>query len=263
MPIIRIATVFNIELEFEPAEIPRRMVAYMVDFTVLILYFLISKFILYRGNLVNEAELENMMGLDILVISTPMLLYSLFSEILLHGQSFGKRLLDIRVISLDGKEPTVGQYLIRWMFRAFEWPFFFGYILFTGSNLVSFIILTGFLGIGVIAAIAITPNNQRLGDLAANTVVVKTTSPYNVNDTLFVNIADENYKALFPEVLKLSDRDINTILRILQMYHQHRRLEICHRLANKIKAVLKIESDMDDISFLKKLILDYNFLANK
>ncbi len=263
MSIIRIATVFNIELEFEPAEVPRRVLAYLIDFTILVLYFLSAKFVLYKGSAAGPDELQSMMGLDILVISTPLLLYSLVSEILLHGQSLGKRLTDIRVISLDGKEPSVGQYIIRWMFRVFEWPFFFGYAMFTGNNLFSFIIVTGFLGIGVITAIAITPKNQRLGDLAANTAVVKTTSAYNVNDTLFVNIADENYKATFPEVLKLSDRDINTILRILRIYHQHRKSEICNRLANKIKTVLHIETDMEDIAFLKKLIVDYNFLANK
>lgn len=263
MPLIKIATVFNIELEFEAADLPRRMVAYLVDFTLLVLYFLLVKFVLYGDGTPTTDKMNSMMGLDIIVISTPMLLYSLISEILLHGQSVGKRLADIRVISLDGKEPTVSQYFIRWIFRVFEWPFFFGYVFFSSGNLLSYIIVTMFLGIGVISAIAMTPMNQRLGDLAANTVVVRTRSNYSVKDTLFVEIADENYKPAFPEVLRLSDRDINTITNILSNYSSGRNLEICIRLAEKIQSVLKIETSLEAVAFLKTLIKDYNYLSNK
>lgn len=263
MPLIRIATVFNIELEFEAADLPRRLLAYLVDFTLLISYFMVAKYVLYGGHVADFDTIQSKIGIDILLISTPMLLYSLVCEVGFHGQSIGKRLLDIRVISLDGKEPAVSQYFIRWMFRAFEWPFFFGYVFFSGANLLAFIIVTGLLGVGVITAIAVTPKNQRLGDLAANTVVVKTSTNLTVDDTLFVDIADENYVATFPEVLKLSDRDMNTIIKILRNYHKSRRKEMCERLAAKVRTVLHIETDMEAVAFLKTLIRDYNFLSNK
>lgn len=263
MPHVRIATVFNIELEFEAADLPRRLLAYLVDFTLLILYFMLAKYILYQGNMANMNIVESRIGIDILLISTPMLLYSLVCEAGFHGQSIGKRLLDIRVISLDGKEPVVSQYLIRWMFRAFEWPFFFGYVFFSGTNLLAFIIVTGLLGIGVITAIAVTPKNQRLGDLAANTVVVRTSTNLTVDDTLFVDIEPENYVARFPEVLKLSDRDMNTIIKILKNYHRSRKQEMCERLADKIKTVLHIQTDLEAVPFLQTLLKDYNYLSNK
>lgn len=263
MSLIKIATIFNIELDFEAADLPRRMTAYLVDFTILILYFVVAKYFLYGNSLPELSRLNSMMGLDILIISTPMLLYSLVSEILLHGQSVGKKLLDIRVISLDGKEPNVNQYFIRWIFRAFEWPFFFGYAFFSDGALLAYIIVTLFLGIGVVTVIAITPMNQRLGDLAANTVVVRTKSNFSVADTLFVNIEEKNYTAKFPEVLRLSDRDINTILKILKVYSAGRNRDICTRLATKIQSVLNIKTDMEPVPFLKNLIKDYNYLSNK
>lgn len=263
MPLIKIATVFNIELEFESADIPRRMVAYLVDFTILVLYFMVAKFVLYGHATMEMNALQSMMGLDILVISTPMLLYFLVCEILMHGQSIGKKLLDIRVISLDGKEPSISQYFIRWIFRAFEWPFFFGYVFFSGGFLLAYIMITLFLGIGVIVVIAVTPMNQRLGDLAANTAVVKTKTNYSVEDTLFVPILDENYVANFPEVLRLSDRDVNTIIKILRTYSSGRNRDICKRLADRIKTVLNIETEMEPVTFLETLIKDYNYLANK
>lgn len=263
MPLIKISTVFNIDLEFETAELPRRIVAYMVDFTMLVLYFMVAKYVLYGSTMPAGYHVEEIMGLDILVISTPLLLYSLVAEILMHGQSVGKRITEIRVISLDGKEPYISQYFIRWIFRVFEWPFFFGYVFFTGGNLLAYISITAFLGIGVVTAIAVTPMNQRLGDLAANTVVVRTRSYFSVEDTLFVDIADENYKAVFPEVLRLSDRDINTIHKILKTYANKRNKDICTRLANKIQSVLNIKTEMEPVPFLKTLIRDYNYLSNK
>lgn len=262
MPVINIATVFNIELEFEAADVPRRVLAYLVDFTLLVLYFLLAKYILYGGGLANLDVLKSKVGIDILVISTPMLLYSLVCEIAMHGQTVGKKLLNVRVLSLDGKEPSVSQYLVRWMFRAFEWPFFFGYAIFNDEYLILYIAVTMLFGIGVVIAIGLTPKNQRLGDLAANTVVVKTKSDFTVKDTIFID-TDEDYQVQFPDVLKLSDRDINTINNILRLHFKDRRSDICERLAARIQAVLKIETDLEPVQFLMVLMKDYNYLANK
>lgn len=263
MPLISISTIFNIDLEFEAAELPRRMAAYFVDFMILVMYFLLAKFFLYGNTGMTYYRSAGTVGIDILLISSPMLLYSLVCEVLMHGQTVGKKLAGIRVISLDGKEPYVNQYFIRWIFRVFEWPFFFGYVYFTGGSLIAYIILTLFLGIGVVTVIAITPMNQRLGDLAANTVVVCTHSNFSVKDTLFEEISDQDYKAKFPEVLRLSDRDINTINRILKVYAGRRNKEICYRLAWKVQSVLHIDTDMEPVPFLKTLIRDYNYLSNK
>ncbi|MCO6496976.1 MAG: RDD family protein [Chitinophagaceae bacterium] len=262
MPKIKIATVFNIELEFVTSDLPRRILAYLVDITILSLYFLTVKSVLY-GQDSGFYDIERKMGIDILIISVPMLLYSLICEVLMHGQSVGKRLLDIRVISLDGKEPTIGQYMIRWIFRAFEWPFFFGYTFFSVDYLYFYLFITGFFGLGVVLPILITPKNQRLGDLAAGTVVVKTRSNLSVDDTLYVNIQEKNYEPQFPAVLQLSDRDINTILRVLKNFEKTGKDATCIKLQEKIKSVLNIETDMDSVTFLRTLISDYNYLAGK
>ena len=39
MPVIQIATPFNIDLEFEIAEFHKRLFAYLIDFTLLIFIF--------------------------------------------------------------------------------------------------------------------------------------------------------------------------------------------------------------------------------
>jgi hypothetical protein len=192
-----------------------------------------------------------------------MLLYSLVAEVSLHGQTIGKKLMNIRVISLDGGEPSLGQYIIRWMFKAFEWPFFFGYTIFSGESLFAYIVITGFLGVIVVIIIAISRKSQRLGDFAANTVVVDTESPFSVEDTVFMDIKEENYEVKFPEVLRLSDRDINTIKNVISLFHKENNTETCIRVAVKVQEVLKIKTDMYADEFLEKLLADYNYLASK
>ncbi|MDQ6890524.1 MAG: RDD family protein [Bacteroidota bacterium] len=263
MPVIQIATPFNIDLEFEIAEFHKRLFAYLIDFTILILFFVSMKYFYYDGFAVSDYELKSHVGIDILTISIPMLLYSLVCEVLFHGQTIGKKLMNIRVISLDGGEPQLSQYILRWMFKAYEWPFFFGYTVLTRESLIVYILVTGFLGILVVILIAVTKKNQRLGDLAANTVVVNTRSVFSVNDTVFMDIQQENYIVKYPEVLKLSDRDINTIKNVINLFHKNHNTHTCTRVAYKIQEVLKVTTDLYPIDFLEKLLADYNYLATK
>lgn len=260
MALIQIGTAFNIDLEFEIAEFHKRLLAYIIDFIILILYLKAMKFVLYTGMLLGWQE---SMGLDILIISTPMLLYPLLMELWLNGQTVGKKVLGIRVISLQGGEPTFGQYLMRWITRFFEWPFLFGYIAFTGLDLIGYIFATGLCGIAVVIIISVSNKSQRLGDMAAGTVVVNTRSALTIADTVFMQVDQTNYKVLYPEVMRLSDRDINTIKGVLTQANKKGNYDMCHRVAIKIKEVLKIDSNMHVDQFLEKLLADYNYLATR
>ena len=260
MAIIQISTAFNIDLEFEIAPFHKRLLAYLVDLFILIIFLFSMKYVLYAGF---SLRLEDNMGLDILVISLPMLLYSLATELWMNGQTVGKKLMGIRVISLDGDEPTFGQFLLRWITKFFEWPFLFGYVFFSVNALFGYIIITGFLGIAVVIIITVTPKNQRLGDLAAGTVIVNTRSGMSIADTVFMDISNENYKVLFPEVMRLSDSDINTIKTVLTQAKKRNNIDMCLRVESKVKEVLSIKSDMYAPDFLEKLLEDYNYLATK
>ena len=107
MAIIQIGTAFNIDLEFEIAEFHKRLLAYIIDFIILIIYLFAMKYVLYAGL---SLDWEESTGIDILLISLPMLLYSLLTESWLNGQTIGKKILGIRVISLEGGETTMGQF---------------------------------------------------------------------------------------------------------------------------------------------------------
>jgi uncharacterized RDD family membrane protein YckC len=260
MSLVKINTAFNVDVEFEIAEFHKRLLAYFIDFAILIIYLFSFKYLMYGGL---ELTFDRNIGLDILVISLPMLLYSLLFELWMNGQTIGKKILNIRVVSLDGGEPTLGQYILRWITKFFEWPFLFGFISFSFTSLIGYTIFTALLGIVVVIIIAVTAKNQRLGDLIAGTVVVNTRTKLSVEDTIFMNVVSTDYKVTFPNVMRLSDRDINTIKGVLQQAQKSNNYDMCNRVSYKVKDVLNITTDMYPDQFLEKLLEDYNYLATK
>ncbi len=260
MSIITITTAFNIDLEFEIAPFHKRLFAYLIDFFILIVYVIGMQTVLDNGLSLSRAE---NVGLYLLVISVPILLYSLIFELLLNGQTPGKKLMAIRVISLDGEEPTLGQYILRWITKFFEWPFVFQYILYYNKPLSVFIVSTCFLGLAVVILINATKKNQRLGDLAAGTVIVDTKTLLSVADTVFMDVRNQNYQVQFPEVMRLSDSDINTIKSVITQAQKRNNDDMSYRVEAKVKQVLGIQSSLMPNDFLKKLLEDYNYLATK
>ena len=261
MSIIKIETAFNIELEFEIAAFHKRLSAYIIDFIILLIYLAGMKYLFYE---VLQMRQNRNIGLDILIISLPMLLYSLVAEVTMNGQTIGKRLMAIRVISLDGGEPALGQYILRWITKFFEWPFLFGYVFLPDYSAVFiYAFMTGILGIGVVIIITVSTNSQRLGDLAAGTVVVNTKSDMGIHDTVFIDVAPENYAVMFPQVMRLNDNDINTIKTVLTQGKKRRNNDMMVRVQIKVKEVLNIESSLEPAPFLEKLLEDYNYLATR
>jgi uncharacterized RDD family membrane protein YckC len=264
MSTVQISTPFNIALDFDIAPFHKRLLAYILDLTIQLLYLYFMKQLVYSisGLSASETLYKNSIAFDILLICVPLLLYHLICEITLYGQSLGKKALNIRVMSLDGGDPTLSQYLIRWILRFWEWPLFFG-ILALDIVLFAKIFYFIFGGIVVVIIIAVTQKNQRLGDLAANTTVVNTKINSSIHDTVFMEITQKDYAVKFSQVLKLSDRDINTIKTVLNQSYKSGKYETAHRIADRIKQVLAIETDMDVDLFLEQLIADYNFLATR
>src|ERR1700743_890388 len=108
----------------------------------------------------------------------------------MNGQSVGKRIMKIKVISLDGTRPRFSQYLLRWLFRIVDFT------------------LTSWLG-GLITII-LTDNGQRIGDIVAVTVVVRTTPRTTANNIVYANV-DDSYQPVFAQASQLNDEDINLI----------------------------------------------------
>lgn len=258
MSIIQIATPFNIDIEFEIAEFHKRLLAYIIDFVILMIYMIAMMYIMFGELRIAD---EGSLGFVILVLVLPMLFYTFLTELWLNGQTIGKKILRIRVVSLDGGEATLGQSMLRWFLRFYEWGFIFTAIFF--FNIVTAFLILLFGGVTTVVIIAVTPNNQRLGDLIAGTVVVNTRSLLSVNDTIFMEVNSADYKVAFPDVMRLSDRDINTIKGVMTQANKTGNYDMCNRVAMKVKDVLKIDTNMHPDQFLEKLLEDYNYLATR
>ncbi len=256
MALIQIATPFNIDIEFELAAFHKRLLAYLIDFILMFLYLSSMRALLLKGLEVGESG----MGFSILIMLLPPLFYTLLTELLMNGQTVGKKLMNIKVVSLDGGEPTLGQYMLRWFMRFYEWGGFIVFTLFWGNG-IGGLFFFGMGGIASIVIMALTAKSQRLGDLVAGTVVVNTESKLTVDDTIFMHVNQQHYQPAFPEVMKLSDRDINTIKSVIQQAKKTNRYDMCNKVAVRVQEVLKVSADMYAIDFLEKLMEDYNYLS--
>ena len=64
----------------------------------------------------------------------PVLFYYPMMEILTNGQTVGKKIMGIRVITLEGGQASISQYLFRWMFRTADFPIWIFFAIFSGAT---------------------------------------------------------------------------------------------------------------------------------
>ena len=258
MAIITVGTPFNIDLEFKIAAFGKRVLAWSVDVIIICIYFfLMLKFIYPLLDM--DENIRTAAGYLILVI--PVMIYQFSFEIFLNGQTLGKKITGIKIIDKEGNEPTWGQFIIRWMFclgnlTIYSMPFYmmqsvffiFGFMIFYVPDVITMLI---------------SPKSQKIGDLAAGTVVIDARYKANIAETIYKEVEVINYKPMFPEVMRLTDRDINGIRNMLDIKRTGRDADLyTMQVVDKIKFVLKIQTDMYGYDFLQQLLHDYNFLAS-
>ena len=110
--------------------------------------------------------------------------------------------------------------------------------------------------------VVLSKKKQRLGDLAAGTLVIKTKIETDIDDTVFFELDDE-YKPRFAAVMRLSDRDMNTIKGVLDNTKRYNNFDVAARLSEKIRTVLNITEYVEPVEFLEILLKDYNYFSNK
>lgn len=114
---LHINTTQNINLFFTTATIGERMLAYLVDLVIQIAYFIIVAFILL-DNIFNNPDYSTSIAL--LLIALPIMFYSLVCESTMEGQTFGKKLLKIKVVKIDGYQAGFFDYFVRWIFAIVD-----------------------------------------------------------------------------------------------------------------------------------------------
>jgi uncharacterized RDD family membrane protein YckC len=252
MLLVKLDTGFNIEVDFAITPFHKRFFAWIFDLLIFLAYFLLV------GRLLNIFFGPGWLDKEWLdtLYSLPVLFYHLLCETLLNGQSFGKKAMRIKVITADGGEPTFSQYLIRWIFRLADFPLWLS-VPIQSNELPWWCTIFLFLGL---ACVLLSQHSQRIGDLVAGTVLIDTRAHTSWEDTVFTEL-EENYRPRFPEVMKLSDKDINTLKSIIGIVRKRGDYDLSMRIGNRIKSKLQIESDQDSLDFLETLLKDYNYYS--
>jgi uncharacterized RDD family membrane protein YckC len=235
MQSIQVRTTQNVFIHYPVASLGDRILAHLLDQIIKSIYALAAGILLYNADIENE-------WVWVLIIGIPWLLSTLFFEIFMNGQTPGKRVINIKVIRMNGTPATLGDYILRWVF-----------------SLVDFGIFSGAIAVIIIAA---GGKGQRLGDLVAGTTVVKLIEQKDITaDEIFVQ-ADQSYEPTFAQAVQLNERDIEVIQRALEVNRDQGNPQPMLAVVSKIKTQLGIQTDLPPVKFLYVLIKDYNFLTS-
>lgn len=216
------------------ASIGDRIFGQIIDWIVLLSYLLLAIWIGVEANIKSDWYL-------IIAVGLVPLFYTLLCEIFNQGQSIGKMMMKTQVVKLDGSRPTLAAYLMRWLLFLIDGP------------------MTSYLGLVVMV---ITRNNQRLGDMAAGTIVIKKQKYKKIQISLDeYDYLQKNYTPRYPQAADLSLEQIEIITRTLSInktdFQQRTKV-----LADKVREKLNIErKETDDAAFLHRIVRDYQYYA--
>ena len=243
---IAINTSQNVNINFNIANIGERIAAFMIDMAIKSAYYIVIYLLFFRVfNLgIVLDKMDNWSAAAVMIVITfPIQIYTLVCESMMEGQTFGKKLLQIKVVKIDGYQASFGDYLIRWFFRLIDMG----------------IIFIGFF------SMVISRNNQRLGGIASGTAVISLKNKINISHTILENLK-EDYVPTFPQVIALSDNDVRIIKENFLKAQKVNDQVIIRKLGDKIKQILKLEIDktrMTERQFIDTVIKDYNFYTGK
>ncbi|MGV8135258.1 MAG: RDD family protein [Mangrovibacterium sp.] len=232
---IKIQTAQNTVLLQDKAGLGERMLASLIDLGVIAGY-------IWMGALIMLA-FSHKPGFW-LVYSLPVFFFTLVQELFFHGQTIGKKVMKLKVVHLEGREVPVSSYLLRWLLRIVDIWILFG-------------------SIGTLTII-LSRNGQRIGDLAANTVVVSIKDNPNFSDLFYNTQGEDNEHVVFSQARLLRDQDIEIIREVLSFGkangYSGKAGGMVRQTSNSIKKKLSIETDMKPVQFLEQLLKDYAVL---
>jgi len=235
---VKVQTAQNVEINYEIASLGDRILAALIDYGVLIAYMLTIGINVY---VLNQLDMQDdWLLIPLMILYLVIIFYDLLCEMLMDGQSVGKKVMKIKVIKLDGTQPSFGSYFMRWILRIVD------IVLFSPAVAMLVILING--------------RGQRLGDIAANTTVVKLTERIKFSETLFEEV-DRQHNITYHEVSQLNDRDIETLKEVLQTTEKLEQAQ-AQKLQERTKQVLEqkmsIKVTQPAREFLETIVKDYN-----
>ncbi len=227
---IGIETAQNVIVQHEVASVGHRIVAYILDGLIMGAWILVWFFIIAFS----EPGETGAVIMVVVCIAFPYFFYHLVCELVMDGKSIGKSVMNIKVARLDGGQPRIGQYLLRWLLRPVD----------------------GFYGLGLVVVL-INGKGQRLGDLAAGTTVITLKQRVKLQDTLMTEVP-QGHQVRFPEVMRLSDAQAAMIKEVLNNTGLSNRPALVEEMAGKVRRAIGNNGDgLSSSEFLHQVLKDY------
>jgi uncharacterized RDD family membrane protein YckC len=223
---ISIETPESVTLEADVAGFGSRVLAALIDYLIIIAA--LSLFYCIALSSVRPTDNRGLTAaLTILVLFAVFVFYHLVFELAWNGQTPGKRILKLRVVQVNGMPVTANGVVIRNLVRLFD-------------------MLPALYGIGL-TSMFVTRHTQRLGDLAARTIVIHERGQVNLA------AVREDYKVWYtlitrnseiPDYIRvdlLTDHDRRTVVNYLQRRDEMTSREpVAVMLARRIGAAMGI-----------------------
>lgn len=229
----QIETAQNVGIQQKVANIGDRMLAYLLDSLVIILYMIAIIMLLTALDL-DPADSWAIY----LLLSLPAFLYYVLLETFWNGQTVGKYAMKTRVVKLDGSKPSFANYFVRWILR-----------------IVDVVISSG--GVAVLT-ILVRGNGQRVGDIAAGTTVISERIRLSIKDTILKEIPVD-YVPTYSQVTVFSDNEMQTVKTLYNQAKLKGQHNIILSLHLRLIKVMQIETTQKPIEFVDTVIKDYNY----
>lgn len=233
----QIETAQNISIDQNTAHLGDRMLAFIIDTLVIVIYYVLMIWLLLA------LDVDPGDGWAIfMVMGLPAFLYYLVLETFMAGKTIGKHLMQLRVVKLDGSKPGFSSYFIRWILRIVDIS------LSSGGVAVFTILMRG--------------KGQRVGDIAAGTTVISEKRRVFLKDTLLRELPPD-YVPQFSQVTIFKDNEMGTIKDLYDKAKRNGNHNVILSLSVRIKKVTRITSDLPPLDFVDIVIKDYNYYTQQ
>lgn len=249
MKTIAFTTAQFVRIDYELSPAGFRVLASLLDMAALLIYWVILRVLLGIDlfELLFGRMDQAMNFLWWLLWQIPWLFYSPIMEYLTNGRSLGKFVCGIRVVKVSGETAGLREYFTRWVFRAVD-------------------IWLGAFGLLALLFAGTTERRQRLGDIMADTVVIRTRDQriYSLREVLNIK-SQETHTATYTGVTRFSDEDMillkNAIIRCQRFPNADNRQMILDLSKQTADLIGVTELPKNKLDFLKAVLQDYVVLT--
>ena len=222
-----------------PASIAERIFARIID-DIIIFVIYASVFYVWTYFTNNDPFFWFM-----LLFTLAFWLWDFLWETFNDGKTPGKKILKIRVINKDGSRPNLGSFFMRWLLGNID----------IGCSCIGLLF------------ILLTKDSQRLGDLAAGTMVIKEVNIEDIHVSLDeFYYAKKDYHPTYEEAKNLSQAQVELIEKTVYSGNDKHEEQV-DALARKVTKFLGIEDRLKTSlqkgnskeKFLATILHDYNY----